>query len=573
MIIKKLSVCFMGLAMAASFSFTSFCAGSYDFTDDGNTNNTSYSGTNFIGSDGVYIEYDPVTGLPVYKFSQDTIQNTYSGTTTIGMSQDGSKVAIYDGYDHGSTYNGTVSVTGSDVIPDVVTTVKNANVNANTTITAVEANSQNDLNAGVLIQDSTFTKDVTIQSSTVNLDSNANVILGSSSQMDTLLGHTNSINIAINNLVNGTNFILGHVYIIEDNLKNPRISTTQQTVSLPSQSPYSTVSYTLFSRTYYTYSVSNNQIVSTSETRYFNFAGLLMTRLSEIKNAMFAGLNLIAQRNTNVENYLAILIDNISTPRTRANPYTVTITTLSGNTVTYDLGPLTVNTFAVGDNLEIVNESVSRYSNYMGYWNFKTNEIKQLLRCLFEILKRSFISLLSKTYIMTDNLSVCRYSSSPATVSLTSIWGTDVTYPLMERSIRSFNFTNDQYNYSYVTRYCNFAGLLYAHLRVMGDAFTAYFQYQNAVNPGGMINNAVSDLSNNLTNYQTAEQNLQNQVTSSIQNFIPDLSLWGGFTAIVWASDYLQQIYLSLGSYGTVIMVGLLLGVCMQFIGYFRYKY
>lgn len=261
MLISRLSkVGFLSLLVTVCFPFVVFAG--YDFSQEGSSANTTYRGSSDVYSNGIYVGTDPVTGLPYYEFEMDNQNNTYNGDTTII----GGGSALFDGYDQNSTYKGTLTVEGYDVGSPTVTTVSGANIDAITSIEAFEANQNNDLNAGVLIQDSTFTKDVTIQNSTVNLDSAANVILGSSSQMDTLLTYVNSINIAINNLFNGTNYLLGHVYIIEDNLKTPRIADSSQTINLPSTSPYSTASYTLFSRTAYTYTVSNNQIVSAGET-------------------------------------------------------------------------------------------------------------------------------------------------------------------------------------------------------------------------------------------------------------------------------------------------------------------
>lgn len=97
--------------------------------------------------------------------------------------------------------------------------------------------------------------------------------------------------------------------------------------------------------------------------------------------------------------------------------------------------------------------------------------------------------------------------------------------------------------------------------------------YLGHITIGDDIKTEVKSLSDNLTSYQNAEQGIQNRISSSIQSFVPDITLLSGFVAISWVSNYLQQVYVALGSYGTVIMIGLLLGVCMQFIGYFRYKY
>ena len=83
------------------------------------------------------------------------------------------------------------------------------------------------------------------------------------------------------------------------------------------------------------------------------------------------------------------------------------------------------------------------------------------------------------------------------------------------------------------------------------------------------------DINTAATTFQDMEQKEHaaiEQIQSGFETFLPDVNQFGSFKAITWCSNYLQQIYLSLGSYGTVIFIALLFGVCLQFIGYFRYK-
>lgn len=86
------------------------------------------------------------------------------------------------------------------------------------------------------------------------------------------------------------------------------------------------------------------------------------------------------------------------------------------------------------------------------------------------------------------------------------------------------------------------------------------------------LTQAVNNFATQAQSFETAEHGVVDSVKSYINNFNPDLSQLGGFRAIGWCANYLQRIYVALGAYGTVITIGLLLGVCMQFIGYFKYK-
>lgn len=585
MYLKKLSIIYLSIALAASFSLSAFASGSYSFSDDGNTNNEDYNGTNFIGSDGIYVTTDPNTGLPIYKFNQDTLYNEYSGSTSIGTNSDQSKVAIFDGYDYGSTYNGDLFIAGSDVIGNVVTSVSNATVNAASSIEAYDALADNDLNAGVSITDSTFNSDVTIKSSTVNLSSEANVILGSSSQMDSLLSkvdssntlltsintYLNSINIAINNLFNGLNYLLGHVYIIEDNLKIYRATTdsSQRTVTLPSTSPYSTVTYTLMSTTQQNFSIVDNAIKNEPITKYVNFNALITIRLAEVRNVCQLGFNLIKS--------------NLVSLRTeRHNDHTELISNLTAfrNDIHEGIDLLYKNWLILTDNLihrRISSSSqtvtLSGTTNYEGTsYNLLSHRIlgetyymnlRGLLDySIFHSLYQITVPAISNTDDSTDLDIINVINGIPVVLHKYTFWSI------------SFNSSTNKFERTQLYSYCTFAGMINYHfLRDLNNALWAYFQYQNALSPGSIIKDSVTNLSNNLTNYQNAEQRLQNQVTSSIQSFVPDLSLLSGFVAISWVSNYLQQCYISLGSFGTVIMIGLLLGVCMQFIGYFRYKY
>lgn len=99
--------------------------------------------------------------------------------------------------------------------------------------------------------------------------------------------------------------------------------------------------------------------------------------------------------------------------------------------------------------------------------------------------------------------------------------------------------------------------------------------YNDSSNVSQQMKNMTNDIntaSTTFTDLNNKEQVAINQIKTGFDNFIPDLEIFGTFKAITWCSNYLQQMYVALGSYGTVIFIALLFGVCLQFIGYFRYK-
>ena len=87
------------------------------------------------------------------------------------------------------------------------------------------------------------------------------------------------------------------------------------------------------------------------------------------------------------------------------------------------------------------------------------------------------------------------------------------------------------------------------------------------------LNQKTQDVKDKLTEYESSEKQITDSIADSLNGFDPSSTdYFGGMKAISWCGSYLQCIFDSLGSYGIPIMVALLLGLCMQFIGYFRYK-
>lgn len=111
-------------------------------------------------------------------------------------------------------------------------------------------------------------------------------------------------------------------------------------------------------------------------------------------------------------------------------------------------------------------------------------------------------------------------------------------------------------------------GLMYNISWYLGQMYVLQSASQSLDN----LQDQVDDIADTLAEAESKENAVISSISSSINSFNPDLTSIGAFRALSWSSNYLQQVFLALGTYGTVILVGLLLGVCMQFIGYFKYK-
>lgn len=99
--------------------------------------------------------------------------------------------------------------------------------------------------------------------------------------------------------------------------------------------------------------------------------------------------------------------------------------------------------------------------------------------------------------------------------------------------------------------------------------------YDDSTNVTQNMQQMTQDIGTAATTFQDLNQKEQaaiNQIQTGFETFLPDPTEFQSFRAITWCSNYLQQIYLALGAYGQVIFIALLFGVCLQFIGYFRYK-
>ena len=87
------------------------------------------------------------------------------------------------------------------------------------------------------------------------------------------------------------------------------------------------------------------------------------------------------------------------------------------------------------------------------------------------------------------------------------------------------------------------------------------------------LNNKVTEVKDKVSEFDKSEQQIVDSASDAFSKFDPSSNdYFGSLKALSWCGNYLQQIYEKLGLYGIPITIALLLGVCMQFIGYFRYK-
>lgn len=114
----------------------------------------------------------------------------------------------------------------------------------------------------------------------------------------------------------------------------------------------------------------------------------------------------------------------------------------------------------------------------------------------------------------------------------------------------------------------NLAGVLYHISWYLGQMFQ-----MNTWDLGDSgLKDSAFELDTTLKEFEKAESDLFDQVKDDFNSFIPDASEIGALRAIVWVSGYLQKVFVALGQFALPITVSLVLGVCMQFIGYFKYK-
>lgn len=449
--------------------------------------------------------------------------------------------------------------------------------------------------------DNLYTRLGTINTNIANIGTNT----------DTIISNQNSSNSSITNIYNllntYSNGMLNEIrssnLILKDQISVRRNSQTQDTITVSGNTTLGSVTYNLAGNYAYTYTYSNKQLTNTSELRYFNFNGLLIQRIQELKGIMYSGYN-------GVYDYIGTFATQVYTDLGYIGDELHLLYGLLNNFKTDNHNDII--SFYTRNHNDIEAFSNRNHNDQVNILNYLNTYVQELLYRIYFNVGHNVVETTSttvRTYNGTDynfNLQSVNLNGGLYYFNLRGILSyyfnsinTHLTYvytsytdsesdrymvtllnnlPVLIRKYEfhtfNYNSSSKQINYENTYMYASFCGMLYWNLRnYLFTGLRAYFNYLNDNSVANNISNSVNTLSNNLTSYQTAEQQLQNRVQSSISSFIPDLSLLGGFVALSWVSSYLQQVYISLGSYGTVIMIGLLLAVCMQFIGYFRYKY
>lgn len=115
----------------------------------------------------------------------------------------------------------------------------------------------------------------------------------------------------------------------------------------------------------------------------------------------------------------------------------------------------------------------------------------------------------------------------------------------------------------------NLAGVLYHISWYLGQMFQMN-TWDAAID--GHLQDAADSLDSTVDDYDQAEQEIFDSVSDHFSGFSPDASELSALAALAWVSEFLQKCFTALGTFAVPITVSLLLGVCMQFIGYFKYK-
>lgn len=302
-----------------------------------------------------------------------------------------------------------------------------------------------------------------------------------------------------------------------------------------------------------------------------------ISQMDSLLNGLFIFMNGLTQARTGSTNYVDVTNDwNGQTVRIRLN-------TISGQKLVYDSTNHTITSSNVTAPWPYGNfharivflqqcniDSLSSLGTFLSYWfgYFVTNVLDN--------------SATYRMYQFAKNGEHYTFSSNQTTTSFRSalLNRFDCMVQLIEYYCDKF------YNWYYPLdnvlpeywRYYNtdtaqqeeigLAGLMYNISWYLGQMYVLQSASQSLDN----MTDQVEAITDTLEEAEQKENAVISSISSGINSFAPDLTEIGAFRALSWTSNYLQQMFVALGTYGTVILVGLLLGVCMQFIGYFKYK-
>lgn len=321
---------------------------------------------------------------------------------------------------------------------------------------------------------------------------------------------------------------------------------------------------------------------------------------------------------------MAILKDNICVFRLEQSNPSVTLSNSFGlDNVTYNLYAMTTKQLSVTDYRISISNGTRYYVNFNGMWAMRINELYYMCGQVGNLISAQIDNLLTDTgYIGTelhltyqlldafksanhtditsfatanhtditdfislfkqyglrfmlfwDNMTVYRSSNTQDTIT-SSFAGLEGSYTLKAYTDYSSSFTANTglFELTSSTKYGNTLGILCSYPRNMVTHFRSYLGYLNDNNPASTITNSVAALDQNLTQLEQAESQVTTSAIQRINNFLPDPNSIGALSALSWGSNFLQRIFVALGAFNIPILCALVLSVCMQFIGYFKYK-
>lgn len=262
------------------------------------------------------------------------------------------------------------------------------------------------------------------------------------------------------------------------------------------------------------------------------------------------------------------------------------------------------------------------YDFYVDWENRVITDYSAVLQSLVTIQTdiRSYISYIAGLVsVLEDNIAICRIQTSQQSITV-GTGATSGTYILQGFQIPWYVYQNENITLTTSIKYCNFSGMLSSYFQgllswgqAFGDMFRSWFyplkasnetqywrvynsdteQYES-VNPAtvtGYItwylgklyegslwadaNEALEEAADKIEGVTSQVDAAESAISGSVSGFVNDFNPQIDFSvipALGWLSNYLQQIFVYLGNFSIPIMLALFLSVCMQFIGYFKYK-
>ena len=113
----------------------------------------------------------------------------------------------------------------------------------------------------------------------------------------------------------------------------------------------------------------------------------------------------------------------------------------------------------------------------------------------------------------------------------------------------------------------NLAGVLYNITWYLGEIYKT-----DDREAGSGFQEATDKMDQLTSDMDEAESAITDSVLGNVQDFVPDPDDVTSLAALGYIGDYLQRIYVALGGFGVPVLLSLVLAVCMQLIGYFKYK-